>query len=207
MGVDQTQFRFPERSLKAYKVFYITFPLGIVISFIVLYLIKDPIPLLLYLLFLNGGVQQIPLSVSTFTIGLLIAVIPPAVIAIRELREGTGYDVYVVSFLRAVAEGLRAGLNPATVVKNLRIPRKWESSENMSSIYAYSLLGVPIKDAFKIASERILDFSSRVSLISLADMIEIGSLTPETVESLAEQVDAQIRIRRNYNAKNKSVTI
>jgi len=200
--VDQTQFRFPERSLKAYKVFYITFPLGIVISFIVLYLIKDPIPLLLYLLFLNGGVQQIPLSVSTFTIGLLIAVIPPAVIAIRELREGTGYDVYVVSFLRAVAEGLRAGLNPATVVKNLKdSPEMGKFRDILNTIYAYSLLGVPIKDAFKIASERILDFSSRVSLISLADMIEIGSLTPETVESLAEQVDAQIRIRRNYNAK------
>ncbi|QXJ31673.1 type II secretion system F family protein [Saccharolobus shibatae] len=200
--VDQTQFRFPERSLKAYKVFYITFPLGIVISFIVLYLIKDPIPLLLYLLFLNGGVQQIPLSVLAFTVGLLIAVIPPAVIAIRELREGTGYDVYVVSFLRAVAEGLRAGLNPATVVKNLKdSPEMGKFRDILNTIYAYSLLGVPLKDAFKIASERILDFSSKVSLISLADMIEIGSLTPETVESLAEQVDAQIRIRRNYNAK------
>ncbi|SAI86068.1 type II secretion system protein [Saccharolobus solfataricus] len=44
--VDQTQFRFPERSLKAYKVFYVTFPIGLIISFIILYLIKEPIPLL-----------------------------------------------------------------------------------------------------------------------------------------------------------------
>ncbi|WP_338603581.1 type II secretion system F family protein [Sulfolobus tengchongensis] len=200
--VDQTQFRFPEKSLKAYKVFYITFPLGLLFSFILLFVIKLPIPLLFYLLFLTGGVPQIPFTILAFTIGLLIAVVPPAIVATKELREGTGYDVYVVAFLRAVAEGLRAGLNPATVVKNLKdSPEMGKFRNILNTIYAYSLLGVPLKDAFKIASEKILDFSSKVSLVSLADMIEIGSLTPETVESLAEQVDAQIRIRRSYNSK------
>lgn len=199
---DQTQFRFPERPLKAYKLFYLTFPLGIVISIIVLYVIRSPIPLLFYLIFLTGGVPQIPLTVFAFTIGLLIAAIPPAVLAIKELREGTGYDVYVVAFLRAIAEGLRAGLNPITVIKNLKdSPEMGKFRNILGTIYAYTVLGVPLKDAFKKASDKILDFSSKVSLVSLADMIEIGSLTPETVEALAEQVDAQIRIRREYNAK------
>ncbi|AOL17083.1 flagellar assembly protein [Sulfolobus sp. A20] len=199
---DQTQFRFPERSLKAYKIFYITFPIGIILSLLILYLIRNPIPLLIPLLYLTGGPQQIPYTILAFTIGLLVAVIPPGILAMKELREGTGYDTYVVSFLRSIAEGLRAGLNPETVIKTLKdSPEMGKFRDVLNTIYVYTVLGVPMKDAFKKAADRILDFSSRISLISLADMIEIGSLTPETVEALADQVDAQIRIRRSYNSK------
>ncbi|MEM4042359.1 MAG: type II secretion system F family protein [Saccharolobus sp.] len=201
---DQVQFKFPERTLKAYKVFYITFPIGILISLIILFIVKSPVPLLLYLLSLTGGINQIPLTVIAFTIGLLIATVPPGIIAIRELKEGTGYDVYVVAFLRAIAEGLRAGLSPITVIKNLKdSPEMGKFKKILATIYAYTLLGVPLKDAFKKVSDQILDFSSKVSLISLADMLEIGSLTPETVQALAEQVDTQIRIRRDYTTKIK----
>ncbi len=201
---DQTQFRFPERSLKAYKVFYITFPIGIILSLLILYLIRNPIPLLIPLLYLTGGPQQIPYTILAFTIGLLVAVIPPGILAMKELREGTGYDTYVVSFLRSIAEGLRAGLNPEIVIKTLKdSPEMGKFKDVLGTIYVYTVLGVPMKDAFKKAADKILDFSSRISLISLADMIEIGSLTPETVEALADQVDAQIRIRRSYNSKIK----
>jgi len=106
--------------------------------------------------------------------------------------------------LRAIGEGVRAGLTPETVIKNLK-----DSSEMgklqvvLKRLYAYIRLGVPLKDAFRKASETIIDFPTRVAFNALADMIEIGSLTPESVEILADQLDSQIRVRNEYYAKIK----
>lgn len=153
---------------------------------------------------LSGAESSINPTVIAITIGLLIASIPPGILAMKEVKRGTGYDIYVVAFLRAVSEGLRAGLSPEAVIRNLRGSKEMGKFNTvLDTIDIYNRLGYPLKDSFKKAAEQIMDFSSKVSLISLADMIEIGSLTPETVEFLADQISTQIRIRREYISRIK----
>ncbi|BBG28223.1 type II secretion system F family protein [Sulfuracidifex tepidarius] len=208
--VDSTQFKFPERPLKANKLFYITLPAGLLVMFVLLAIVNRIPPFtsapnqLVAFLTLSGSSSSINPSVFAIAIGLLIASIPPGIVAMKEVRKGTGYDIYVVSFLRAVSEGLRAGLSPEAVIRNLRGSKEMGKFNTvLETIDIYNRLGYPLKDSFKRAADQIMDFSSKVSLISLADMIEIGSLTPETVEFLADQISTQIRIRREYNSRIK----
>ena len=214
--VDSLQFKFPEKQLRADRIFLMLFPVGFVLG-VVLMMILEPLMsrifnypevspqyLLIELFTLSGTTYTVPATVVGLSLGFIIALVPAAVMAERELREGTGYDVYVVRLLRAIGEGVRAGLTPETVIKNLK-----DSSEMgklqviLKRLYAYIRLGVPLKDAFRRASETIIDFPTRVAFNALADMIEIGSLTPESVEILADQLDSQIRIRNEYYAKIK----
>jgi len=214
--VDSLQFKFPEKQLRADKIFLMLFPVGFILG-IVLMMILEPLMarifnypvvspeyLLIELFTLSGTTFAVPATVVGLSLGFIITLVPAAVIAERELREGTGYDIYVVRLLRAIGEGVRAGLTPETVIKNLK-----DSSEMgklqvvLKRLYAYIRLGVPLKDAFRKASETIIDFPTRVAFNALADMIEIGSLTPESVEILADQLDSQIRIRNEYYAKIK----
>ncbi|MFP3225633.1 MAG: type II secretion system F family protein, partial [Sulfolobaceae archaeon] len=215
-AVDSLQFKFPEKQLRADKIFLMLFPVGFILG-IVLMMILEPLMarifnypvvspeyLLIELFTLSGTTFAVPATVVGLSLGFIIALVPAAVMAERELREGTGYDIYVVRLLRAIGEGVRAGLTPETVIKNLK-----DSSEMgklqvvLKRLYAYIRLGVPLKDAFRKASETIIDFPTRVAFNALADMIEIGSLTPESVEILADQLDSQIRIRNEYYAKIK----
>ncbi|MCY0882284.1 MAG: flagellar assembly protein, partial [Acidianus infernus] len=53
----------------------------------------------------------------------------------------------------------------------------------------------------------IMDFTSKISLVSLADMMEIGSMTPETIESIARQIESQIKIKRDYESKVKILLV
>ncbi|MCG2909876.1 MAG: type II secretion system F family protein, partial [Stygiolobus sp.] len=214
--VDSLQFKFPEKQLRADKIFLMLFPVGFILG-IVLMMILEPLMarifnypvvspeyLLIELFTLSGTTFAVPATVVGLSLGFIIALVPAAVMTERELREGTGYDIYVVRLLRAIGEGVRAGLTPETVIKNLK-----DSSEMgklqvvLKRLYAYIRLGVPLKDAFRKASETIIDFPTRVAFNALADMIEIGSLTPESVEILADQLDSQIRIRNEYYAKIK----
>jgi len=214
--VDSLQFKFPEKQLRADKIFLMLFPVGFILG-IVLMMILEPLMarifnypvvspeyLLIELFTLSGTTFAVPATVVGLSLGFIITLVPAAVIAERELREGTGYDIYVVRLLRAIGEGVRAGLTPETVIKNLK-----DSSEMgklqvvLKRLYAYIRLGVPLKDAFRKASGTIIDFPTRVAFNALADMIEIGSLTPESVEILADQLDSQIRIRNEYYAKIK----
>jgi flagellar protein FlaJ len=214
--VDSLQFKFPEKQLRADKIFLMLFPVGFILG-IVLMMILEPLMarifnypvvspeyLLIELFTLSGTTFAVPATVVGLSLGFIITLVPAAVMAERELREGTGYDIYVVRLLRAIGEGVRAGLTPETVIKNLK-----DSSEMgklqvvLKRLYAYIRLGVPLKDAFRKASETIIDFPTRVAFNALADMIEIGSLTPESVEILADQLDSQIRIRNEYYAKIK----
>ncbi|MEJ2775442.1 type II secretion system F family protein [Sulfolobaceae archaeon RB850M] len=214
--VDSLQFKFPEKQLRADKIFLMLFPVGFILG-IVLMMILEPLMarifnypvvspeyLLIELFTLSGTTFAVPATVVGLSLGFIITLVPAAVMAERELREGTGYDIYVVRLLRAIGEGVRAGLTPETVIKNLK-----DSSEMgklqvvLKRLYAYIRLGVPLKDAFRKASETIIDFPTRVAFNALADMIEIGSLTPESVEILADQLDSQIRVRNEYYAKIK----
>lgn len=197
--VEQTQLRFPEKKLN-YKIFYISFGVGIVIMFILLILTHE----LVNFLTLNGSTTDIAPTVLAITIGLLIATVPPAIVLGRQIREGTGYDIFVVNFLRAIAEGIRAGLPPEKVIKNVKDSREMgKLGKVLREIDSYISLGYPLKDAFRRGAEKIREFASRISIIALSDMMEIGNLTPDTVESLAEQIDNQIRIKRDYQAKVK----
>ncbi|GAA5420151.1 hypothetical protein Stok01_02114 [Sulfurisphaera tokodaii] len=214
--VDQTQYKFPEKQLRADKIFLMLFPVGIILG-IILMIVLEPIIakithqipvapkyMLLGLFTLSGNLNYIPATVIGLTIGLILSLIPPYIIAKRELSEGSGYDIYVARFLRAIGEGSRAGLSPEAVIKNLKDSKELGKLQNiLRRVYAYINLGIPIKDAFRKASDIIIDFSTKIAFTSLADMIEIGSLTPESVETLADQLDAQIRIRREYYAKIK----
>jgi len=214
--VDQTQYKFPEKPLRADKIFLMLFPVGIIIG-IILMVILEPIIarvthqtpvapqyMIIGLFTLSGNLSYIPATVIGLTAGLLIAAIPPYIIAKRELATGTGYDIYVARFLRAIGEGIRAGLSPETVIYNLKDSKELGKLQIiLKRVYAYTRLGIPIKDAFKKASEIILDFPTRIAFSSLADMVEVGSLTPESVEILADQIDTQVRIRREYYSKIK----
>jgi len=68
---------------------------------------------------------------------------------------------------------------------------------------AYLRLGAPLKDALRKASDKIIDFTSRVAFTTLADMVEIGNLTPESIRTLADMIDLQIKVRRDYYSKIK----
>jgi len=214
--VDQAQYKFPERPLKANKLFLMLFPVGMVLGIIFMIVLepiiatithRTPIPpeyMVIGLFTLSGNLNYIPATVIGLTIGLIITVIPPYILTKRELSAGTGYDIYVARFLRAVGEGTRAGLSPETVLENLKDTKELGKLRDiLKMVVGYVKLGYPIKDAFRKASDVILDFPTRIAFSSLADMIEVGSLTPESVEILADQIDTQIRIRREYNSKVK----
>ena len=214
--VDQTQYKFPEKPLRADKIFLMLLPVGIILG-IILMIVLEPIIakithqipiapqyMITGLFTLSGNLSYIPATVIGLTAGLLITVIPPYIIAKRELSTGTGYDIYVARFLRAIGEGVRAGLSPEIVIYNLKDSKELGKLQViLKRVYAYTKLGFPLKDAFRKASEIILDFPTRIAFSSLADMIEIGSLTPESVEILADQIDTQVRIRREYYSKIK----
>ncbi|QIJ32823.1 type II secretion system F family protein [Acidianus brierleyi] len=197
---DQIQLKFPERKMNAYKTFYITFPIGIITMLLILAAEHQ----LTYLIFLDGSTSNIlPVSFA-IAIGLIIAAIPPYVISEKELRAGSGYDEYVAGFLRSISEGLRAGLPPETIIYNIKDAKEMgKLKEILNSVYAYIKLGYPLKDAFQKASEKINDFTSKIALVSISDMIDIGSMTPETIESLADEIDSQVRIKREYESKVK----
>jgi len=202
-GVEQTQLRFPEKKLN-YNLFFIFLAIGMIVMFVLLVLEKQ----IFYFLTLSGGTDNIAPTVIAMTIGLLIASVPPAIILTKELKEGTGYDPYVVGFMRAIAEGLRAGLPPETIIKNIKDSKEMgKFGKILNEIYAYITLGYPLKDAFRKGAERIMDFTSKISLVSLADMMEIGSMTPETVESIARQIESQIKIKRDYESKVKILLV
>jgi len=215
-SVDQIQFKFPERPLRADKIFLMLLPAGIVLGIILMVVLEPivakithqtpiaPMYMIIGLFTLSGNINYIPATVIGLTLGLLISVIPPYIIAKREMSIGKGYDIYVARFLRAIGEGVRAGLSPETVIYNLRDSKELGKLQIvLRRVYAYIKLGFPLKDAFRKASEIIMDFPTRIAFSSLADMIEIGSLTPESVEILADQIDTQVRIRREYYAKIK----
>ncbi|BDC18104.1 type II secretion system F family protein [Acidianus sp. HS-5] len=202
-GVEQTQLRFPEKKLN-YNLFLIFLGIGLAVMFVLLILEKQ----LFYFFTLSGETANITPTVIDITIGLLIASIPPAVILTKDLKAGTGYDPYVVSFMRAVAEGLRAGLPPETIIKNIKDSKEMgKFGKILNEIYAYITLGYPLKDAFRKGADRIMDFTSKISLVSLADMMEIGSMTPDTVESIARQIESQIKIKRDYESKVKILLV
>lgn len=202
-GVEQTQLRFPEKKLN-YNLFFIFLTIGMIVMFVLLVLEKQ----IFYFLTLSGGTDNITPTVIAMTIGLLIASVPPAIILTKELKEGTGYDPYVVGFMRAIAEGLRAGLPPETIIKNIKDSKEMgKFGKVLNEIYAYITLGYPLKDAFRKGAERITDFTSKISLVSLADMMEIGSMTPETIESIARQIESQIKIKRDYESKVKILLV
>ncbi|ARM75134.1 type II secretion system F family protein [Acidianus manzaensis] len=197
--IEQTQLRFPEKKLN-YNIFYISFGVGLLAMFVLLFLTHQ----LLNFFTLSGGTSDITPTVLSITIGLLIATVPPYIILGKQLKEGTGYDPYVVSFLRAISEGIRAGLPPEKVIENIKDSKEMgKLGTVLNEIHSYITLGYPLKDAFRKGAERIRDFTSRISIIALADMMEIGSMTPDTVESIAEQIDTQIRIKRDYDSKIK----
>ncbi|MEM3268732.1 MAG: type II secretion system F family protein [Metallosphaera sp.] len=198
--VEQSQMRFPERKVSSYRVFYISLGVGLITMFVLLGLTKELIPFLT----LSGNTNDVTAVSLIMMIAFLIASVPPAIITSRELKKGTGYDPYVVSLLRAISEGIRAGLSPETIIENIKnSPEMGKLSNILKKISGYVSLGYPLRDAFIKGVEEILDFTSRISLVSIADMVDIGSLTPETIESLAEQVETQIKIKRQYESKVK----
>lgn len=214
--VDQVQYKFPERQLRANKLFLILFGIGLLLGIVLMILLEpliakithqtpiSPEYLLIGLFTLSGNLNYIPATIIGLALGLMMALIPPYIVTKRELSVGTGYDTYVARFLRAVGEGTRAGLSPEAVIDSLKNTKELgKLQEVLKNVVAYTKLGYPIKDAFKKASDIILDFPTRIAFSSLADMIEIGSLTPESVEILADQIDTQIRIRREYRTKVK----
>jgi len=215
-AVDSLQFKFPEKPLKADKLFLELFPVGFILG-IVLMIILEPLMsrifhypsvapqyLIIGMFTLSGTTYYVPATVIGLTLGFIIAMIPPTIMAQRELNEGTGYDIYVVRLLRAISEGVRAGLSPETIIKNLKDNKEMGKLQViLKRLYAYIKLGMPVKDAFRKASQTIIDFPTKVAFNSLADMVEIGSLTPESVEILADQLDSQIRIRNEYYSKIK----
>jgi len=215
-AVDSLQFKFPEKPLKADKLFLELFPIGFILG-IVLMIILEPLMsrifhypsvapqyLIIGMFTLSGTTYYVPATVIGLTLGFIIAMIPPTIMAQRELNEGTGYDIYVVRLLRAIGEGVRAGLSPETIIKNLKDNKEMGKLQGiLKRLYAYMRLGMPVKDAFRKASQTIIDFPTKVAFNSLADMVEIGSLTPESVEILADQLDSQIRIRNEYYSKIK----
>ncbi|MCY0859510.1 MAG: type II secretion system F family protein [Sulfolobaceae archaeon] len=198
--VDSIQFKLPEPPLKAYKYFYISFAVSFIASFIVLWRLG----LLISLITLTGGVNEAILTAVVLTMGISLGLVPPLIIAEREIRRGTGYDNYTVNFLRAIAEGLRAGLSPETIIKNLKDDKEMgKLSTILKQIYTQLMVGVPLRDAVRIASKEVRDFATKISLMMLGDMIEIGSMTPESIEVLADQISTQIRVKNEYISKTK----
>lgn len=217
-AADQMQLKFPERPLKADKIFLILFPVGFGLGILFMVLIEEIIPrltgqipvppkyLILGLFTLTGTTSYIPATLIGLTMGFLVASIIPYIYAKRELMVGTGYDKYVAQFLRAVAEGVRSGLSVEKVLETLKDSKELGKFriilERVNKLVKF---GFPLKDAFRDASNIINEFPTRIAFSSLADMIEVGSLTPETIEILADQIEAQVRIRREYLAKIKSL--
>jgi len=217
-ATDQMQLKFPERPLKADKLFLMLFPVGFGLGIVFMILIEEIIPrltgqipvqpkyLVLGLFTLTGNTSYIPATLIGLTMGFLITTIIPYIYAKRELMTGTGYDKYVAQFLRAVAEGVRSGLSVEKVLETLKDSKELGKFRTiLERVNKLIRFGFPLKDAFRDASNIINEFSTRIAFSSLADMIEIGSLTPETIEILADQIEAQVRIRREYLAKIKSL--
>lgn len=215
-AVDQVQLRFPEKPPKANRLFIYMFPLGFVLGIVFMIAFEEiisklpgqipvsPEYMIIDLITLNGNTSMIPATMLGFSAGFLIVIIPSYLSAKKEVSTGTGYDQYVATFLRAVAEGLRSGLSPEKVLESLKDAKELgKFSDVLERIDALLKVGYPLKDAFRKASEIIRDFSTRIAFLSLADMSEIGSLVPETVEILAEQIETQVRIRREYYARIK----
>jgi len=195
---DQIQFKFPEKGAKAYKVFMYSFPTGLLVSFGIMAADHE----LVNFLTLSGETQDLTPVMLSLLLGLLIASVPPAYVNLMEERAGTGYEQYASRLLRSVAEGIRAGLSPERVVAKVKdAPEMGKLRTVLNNVTALLRLGVPLKDAFRKASEGMMEFYARVSMISLADMIEVGSMTPETVNALAEQLETQLAIRRDYRNK------
>jgi|ECHnycMinimDraft_1075156.scaffolds.fasta_scaffold00143_7 flagellar protein FlaJ len=206
-AVEQTQLRFPESTMKAYKVFGYTLAAGILISLVLMGVTGE---LLLVLNISKSNITQsnyayhVLLVTLELMIGLIVAASPPLYFTYRELKLGTGYDDFIVRFLRAVGEGLRAGLSPEAVLAKLQdAPEMGKLRVVLRYISASIKFGIPLKDAFRRGAERIRDFTSRAAMLSLADMLEVGSITPETIEMVAEQIESQIRIRKEYEGKVK----
>lgn len=196
--VEQIQLKFPESAMRAYKTFYMTFPIGVMVSIVLFAVTGQLFPLL----GLYATVSNIPVSAIDLAIGLIIAALPPYIVAKAEFREGTGYDDYIVRFLRAVGEGLRAGLSPEAVLSRLKdAPEMGKLRKILSYIHVSVRFGVPLKDSFKRGADRIRDFTSKVALLSLADMLEVGSITPETIETIAQQIEVQVNTSKEYKSK------
>ncbi len=214
--VEQTQMKFPERSLAANRLGMIM--VGVAFVLMVVFLIiagiivhsrdpfaaPTPLSLLIDLFTVNGTTAAVVPTSLAIAAAFIIASIPPYLKARKELKEGTGYDEYLVKFLQSLAEGIKSGLPPEAIIRSLRDSKELgKFSQVLRIIDAYLRLGVPIKDAFRKGAEKIIDFSSRIALNTLADMVEIGNLTPETIQTLANMLDAQIKIRRDYYSKIK----
>ncbi|MGC9105812.1 MAG: type II secretion system F family protein [Thermoprotei archaeon] len=212
--VEQAQMRFPERSLTANKLGMIMVGLAFVLMIVFLiiagYIVHSrdpftapsPYSLVIDLFTANGTAGAIVPTVIAISAAFIVTSIPPYIKARRELKEGTGYDEHLVKFLYSLAEGIRSGLPPETLVRNLSNSKELGKIASVLRIIdAYTKLGVPIKDAFRKGAEKIIDFSSRIALSTLADMIEIGNLTPEIIQTLANMLDTQIKIRRDYYSK------
>jgi len=217
-AADQMQLKFPEKSLKADKLFMKLLPLGFILGFVLMMLFEliisklpgqipvSPQFMLSDFLTLDGSTQEIPATLLGFATSFIIITIFPYLSAKKEMSKGTGYDEYVASFLRAVAEGLRTGLSPEKVLESLKDSKELGKFRDiLEKIDVLIKYGYPLKDAFKKASELIMDFPTRITFTSLSDMLEIGSLTPETIEILADQIETQIRIRKQYYSKIKSM--
>jgi len=176
LAVDSLQFKFPEKPLIADKLFLELFPVGFILGIVLMIILEQlmsrifhyppvaPQYLIIGMFTLSGTMYYVPATVIGLTLGLIIAMIPPTIIAQRELKEGTGYDIYVVRLLRAIGEGVRAGLSPETIIKNLKDNKEMGKLQVvLKRLYAYIRLGMPVRDAFRKASQTIIDFPTKVA--------------------------------------------
>ncbi|AHC52337.1 type II secretion system protein [Sulfolobus acidocaldarius SUSAZ] len=197
---DSLQLKFPESQSSAYKIFYISLPIGLIIAFLIMIFEHQ----IIYFITLSGGLQNVfPVSIALL-IGLLVALVPPAFFYQKEMREKSGFEEYAVKFLSAISEGLLAGLTFETVVTRLKDAQEMgKFREVLRKVDGYLKLGYPLTIALKRGADSINEFASKIALYTLSDMIEIGSMTPDNVRALADQINSQLVVRREYQGKVK----
>jgi len=202
--VDKAQLKFPSKGLNAYKIFAINFPIGLTISIMGLYLSGNLEPLLT----LSGTIYNVISITFWLVIGLLVSTIPPAISSYLEIKRTTGYDQYISLFLRAIGEGLRSGIPPEKVIENLRYSKEMGKFTKIINFITSSIkIGLPLVSTFKKATREIRDFLTRTILLSMADMMEAGGMSAESIELLADNVENYERISKEYKQKIKTLLL
>jgi len=66
---------------------------------------------------------------------------------------------------------------------------------------------LPLVSTFKKATREIRDFLTRTILLSMADMMEAGGMSAESIELLADNVENYERISKEYKQKIKTLLL
>ncbi|MDG6907118.1 MAG: type II secretion system F family protein [Nitrososphaerota archaeon] len=153
--LDGVQPKLPFTDMRPYKLSAFSLPIGLVLFFV-------PLPFPLYL---------------RMSISLIVASVPPAVLAIKYQRQRLGIEKMLPGFMRDVTEGRRIGLPPEGSIERLHGRKYGALSKPVWKMSSQLSWGVSLSRVLGSFTSAVNSWIAKAMGILMLEVVEIGGGT------------------------------